>query len=109
MLSLELVKQHCNIDPDFTDDDKLLALYTNSAVKFVENYTRRTLYEKEASEGEYQEDADHLLLTDDVSAAMLLLIGQWYENREGVISGRSFSTQPFAVEALLQPYRIYGV
>lgn len=32
---------------------------------------------------------------------MLLLIGQWYENREGVISGRSF--QPFAVEALLQP------
>ncbi|MBG3131831.1 phage gp6-like head-tail connector protein [Proteus mirabilis] len=108
MLSLELVKQHCNIDPDFSDDDKLLALYTNSAVKFVENYTRRTLYEKEVSEG-YQEDADHLLLTDDVSAAMLLLIGQWYENREGVISGRSFSTQPFAVEALLQPYRIYGV
>ena len=108
MLSLELVKQHCNIDPDFTDDDKLLALYTNSAVKFVESYTRRTLYEKEVSEG-YQEDADHLLLTDDVSAAMLLLIGQWYENREGVISGRSFSTQPFAVEALLQPYRIYGV
>ncbi|MCX2589467.1 head-tail connector protein [Proteus vulgaris] len=108
MLSLELVKQHCNIDPDFTDDDKLLTLYTNSAVKFVENYTRRTLYEKEASEG-CQEDADHLLLTDDVSAAMLLLIGQWYDNREGVISGRSFSTQPFAVEALLQPYRIYGV
>ncbi|MBG3131871.1 phage head-tail connector protein, partial [Proteus mirabilis] len=28
MLSLELVKQHCNIDPDFSDDDKLLALYT---------------------------------------------------------------------------------
>lgn len=108
MLSLELVKQHCNIDPDFTDDDKLLALYTNSAVKFVENHTRRTLYEKEASEG-YQEDADHLLLTDDVSAAMLLLIGQWYDNREGVITGSSFSTQPFAVEALLQPYRIYGV
>ncbi len=108
MLSLELVKQHCNIDADFTDDDKLLVIYTGSAVKYVENYTRRTLYENESSVG-YQDDLDPLLLTDDVTAAMLLLIGQWYENRENVISGQSFSNQPFAVIALLQPYRIYGL
>lgn len=108
MVSLELVKQHCNIDADFTDDDKLLTIYTGSAVKYVENYTRRKLYENEASSG-YQCDPDPLLLTDDVKNAMLLLIGQWYENREGVIIGQSFSTQPFAVTALLQPYRIYGL
>ncbi len=108
MLSLELVKSHCNIDADFTDDDKLLALYVGSAVKYVENYTRRKLYESESSAG-YQDDPDPLLLSDDVSAALLLLVGQWYENRENIISGQSFSTQPFAVSALLQPYRIYGL
>ncbi|MCG5277795.1 head-tail connector protein [Providencia rettgeri] len=108
MLSLELVKAHCNIDADFTDDDKLLTIYTGSAVKYVEHYTRRVLYESESSEG-YQDDPEPLLLSDDVKNAMLLLIGQWYENRENAISGQSFSTQPFAVSALLQPYRIYGV
>ncbi|RXN73715.1 phage gp6-like head-tail connector protein [Providencia rettgeri] len=108
MLSLELVKAHCNIDADFTDDDKLLTIYTGSALKYVENYTRRKLYESESSDG-YQDDPESLLLSDDVKNAMLLLIGQWYESRENVISGQSFSTQPFAVTALLQPYRIYGL
>ncbi|EMX8646047.1 phage gp6-like head-tail connector protein [Providencia stuartii] len=108
MLSLELVKAHCNIDTDFTDDDKLLALYTESAVKYVENYTRRKLYESESSAG-YQDDPEPLLLSADVKNAMLLLVGQWYENRENVISGQAFSTQPFAVSSLLQPYRIYGL
>ncbi|MBS6210444.1 MAG: head-tail connector protein [Proteus hauseri] len=108
MLSLELVKQHCNIDPDFTDDDNLLTLYIGSAVKYVENYTRRTLHKTQEMD-KAQEDPEALFLTDDVIAAMLLLIAQWYENREGVISGQAFSTQPFTVTALLQPYRIYGL
>ncbi|WP_374446964.1 head-tail connector protein [Providencia sp.] len=108
MLSLELVKAHCNIDADFTDDDKLLTIYTGSAVKYVENYTRRKLYENESSEG-YQDDTEPLLLSDDVKNAMLLLIGQWYENREATNIGNITSTLPFATEALLQPYRIYGL
>ncbi|UNH31856.1 head-tail connector protein [Moellerella wisconsensis] len=108
MLSLELVKQHCNIDTDFTDDDKLLAIYIGSAVRYVENYTRRKLYENGSSEG-YQADPEPLLLGDDVKNAMLLLIGQWYENREATNIGSITSALPFATEALLQPYRIYGL
>lgn len=108
MLSLELVKAHCNIEADFTDDDKLLVVYTGAAVKYVENYTRRKLYESESSEG-YQDDPESLLLSDDVKNAMLLLIGQWYENREATNIGNITSALPFATEALLQPYRIYGL
>ncbi|HFS7074846.1 TPA: head-tail connector protein, partial [Enterobacter hormaechei] len=49
------------------------------------------------------------LLNDDVKAAMLLLIGHWYANRESVAIGQTVAEVPLAVEALLQPYRIYGV
>jgi uncharacterized phiE125 gp8 family phage protein len=45
-----------------------------------------------------------------IKAAILLLIGQWYENREAAISAPgTMQTLPFAVDALLTPYRRVGV
>jgi len=108
MIDIDIVKNHCRIDPDFNDDDNLLTIYTNSAARHVEKWTRRTIYKSETDEG-YAEDEDHLLLTDDVKSAMLLLIGHWYESREAATSGPAVSTVPFGVEAILQPYRIYGL
>lgn len=108
MLDQNVVKQHCRIDTDFTGDDALLTLYTGAAARYVQTWTRRTLYEKEDSHG-YVDDPAPILLNDDVKAAMLLLIGHWYANRESVVVGQTVAEVPFAVEALLQPYRIYGV
>ncbi|MGJ0638033.1 head-tail connector protein [Xenorhabdus bovienii] len=108
MLSLDLVKQHCKIESDFHDDDDLLNTYIGASVKYVENYTRRSLYPDKEAKG-YADDPDHLLLTADVQAAMLLLIAQWYENRSAASVGQSVSSLPFSVVALLQPYRIYGL
>ncbi|MDU1652735.1 MAG: head-tail connector protein [Leclercia adecarboxylata] len=108
MIDLDVVKQHCRIDTDFTGDDALLEIYTGAAARYVQKWTRRTLYETESSAG-YSEDPDSILLTEDVKAAMLLLIGHWYANREAVNIGNITTAVPFAVEALLQPYRIYGV
>ncbi|MGY6355676.1 head-tail connector protein [Citrobacter amalonaticus] len=108
MIDLDVVKQHCRIDTDFTGDDALLNLYTGAAARYVQTWTRRTLYENENSPG-YAEDEDSILLGDDVKAAMLLLIGHWYANREAVNIGNITTEIPFAVEALLQPYRIYGL
>lgn len=87
MLELEVVKKHCRIEPDFTDDDSLLTLYIGAASRYVETWTRRKMYETETSEG-YADDPDSILPGDDVKAAMLLLIGHWYENRETVSSVR---------------------
>ncbi|EPY7018593.1 head-tail connector protein [Klebsiella michiganensis] len=108
MLELEVVKEHCRIEPDFTDDDSILTLYIGAASRYVETWTRRKMYESETSEG-YADDPDSILLGDDVKAAMLLLIGHWYEHRETVVVGQTAIEAPFAVEALLQPYRIYGL
>ncbi|EPA6640343.1 TPA: head-tail connector protein [Serratia marcescens] len=108
MLKLELVKEHCRLESDFTDDDSILNLYIGAASRYVETWTRRKMYESETSEG-YADDHDSILLGDDVKAAMLLLIGHWYENRETVSVGQVATDIPFAAEALLQPYRIYGI
>ena len=108
MLDIGIVKEHCRVDSDFTGDDALLNLYTGAAARYVETWTRRKLYESEESPG-YAEDADSILPGGDVKAAMLLLIGHWYATRETVSVGQTVAEVPFAVEALLQPYRIYGV
>lgn len=108
MVDLDVVKEHCRIDTDLAGDDALLTLYTGAAARYVQTWTRRTLYENENSPG-YADDTDSILLNDDVKAAMLLLIGHWYTNRESVVVGQTVAEVPFAVEALLQPYRIYGV
>ncbi|MEC3905372.1 head-tail connector protein, partial [Leclercia adecarboxylata] len=54
-------------------------------------------------------DPDRLLYGEDIEMAMLLLIGHWYANREAVNVGNVTSALAFSTEALLQPYRIYGV
>ncbi|CAI0888714.1 Phage gp6-like head-tail connector protein [Serratia fonticola] len=108
MIDLGVVKEHCRLEPDFNADDATLNIYIGAAKKQVEMYTRRTLYATEAEPG-YADDEDHLLLSDDVKGAMLLLIGNLYENREASVIGQSVTTLPFAVTALLQPYRIYGL
>lgn len=42
----------------------------------------------------------------DIKAAMLLLIGSMYENREEVVAGVTLSQLPFGVQALLRPHRV---
>lgn len=108
MLDLDLVKEHCRLEPDFCADDTLIGVYMGAAKKHVERSTRRTLYAR-ASDPGYDDDDDRLLLDDDIRTAMLLCIGHWYANREAATVGASAATVPLAVESLLQPYRIYGL
>lgn len=41
----------------------------------------------------------------NIRMAILLLVANWYENREPVVVGTTAMELPFAVEALLAPYR----
>lgn len=108
MIDLTTVRAHCRIDEDDTSEDTLLSIYTGAAKRYVETWTRRTLYITNADPG-YETDDDRLLLDDDVRTAMLLLVGHWFANREAVSVDAAANTVPLAVDALLQPYRIYGV
>lgn len=107
MIELSTVREHCRIDEDDNSEDSLLSIYSGAAKKYVETWTRRTLYQANADPG-FDSDENRLLLDDDIRMAMLLLIGHWFANREAV-SGNSLNEVPLAVEAILQPYRIYGV
>lgn len=108
MLTVDQVKHHCNIEQDFTEDDAWLAARIKAAVRYVENYTRRTLYE-DATDPLYLANPNRLLYGEDIETAMLMLIAHWYANREAVVTGISAVTLDYAVEAFLQPYRIYGL
>lgn len=108
MLTVDQVKLHCRIDADSAEEDEWLAARIKAAVRYVENYTRRTLYE-DATDPLYLANPDALLYGEDVETAMLMLIAHWYANREAVVTGISAVTLDYAVEAFLQPYRIYGV
>ncbi|EKY1907620.1 phage head-tail connector protein [Cronobacter sakazakii] len=108
MLTKEQVKHHCNIEPDFTEDDNWIENSIKAAARYVETWTRRRLYEK-ADDPLYMADPDALLYGADIEMAMLMLIAHWYANRETVSTGSSTSALEFSTEALLQPYRVYGV
>ncbi len=107
-LDLSLIKSHCRIDPDFVGDDPLLTLFSGAAVRHVESWTRRTLYVSGTDPG-FETDENALLLDDDIRLAMLLCIGNWYANREAAVIGDTAVELPLAVDALLQPYRMYGL
>lgn len=44
---------------------------------------------------------------EPIKQAVLLLVGQWWMVREAVNVGNIVNQMPFAVEALLQPYRVW--
>jgi uncharacterized phiE125 gp8 family phage protein len=44
-----------------------------------------------------------------IRAAILLLVGHWYQNREAVNVGSPVTELPFAVRSLVEPFRRIGV
>lgn len=42
-----------------------------------------------------------------IKVAVMMLVAQWYNTRENVITSETVAQVPFAVDALLQPFRVY--
>lgn len=108
MLDLEIIKQHCRVEQEDAEEDALLETYATAARRLIENKTRRRLY---ATQNEVPDDGDEsaLILDDDISTAMLLVIGHWYANRESVVVGTITSELPMAVDSLVKPYQHFNV
>lgn len=51
--------------------------------------------------------ANEAAVPSSIKAAMLLLIGHWYGNREPVVVGAITTSVPLAVDALLWPYKVF--
>ncbi|HCR1107419.1 TPA: phage gp6-like head-tail connector protein [Klebsiella aerogenes] len=96
--SLDEIKAQCRLDD--TGEDSLLTMYAEAARERAENYLNRRLYDKEVPE----EDENGLVITPAIKLALLLIIGHWYENREGSLIG-GMSEIPFGFTGLLRDYR----
>ncbi|MBQ6577214.1 MAG: phage gp6-like head-tail connector protein [Bacteroidales bacterium] len=92
---LQLLKKHVRAD-DFTSDDIYLQHLLDAAEESVVGMTNRTLDDL-LEEG----DGD---LPFRLRQAVLLLAGHWYNQREAV-SGVQMHSVPFALDALVKPFR----
>lgn len=97
MIDLALIKQHLNIDSDFTADDSYLESLAEVAEAVVQSHIDHNLTDLE--EGGQ--------LPAPLTQAMLLFIGNMYANRESVAYTNA-NEVPFAYDYLLSLFKDYG-
>lgn len=97
LLTLETVRDHLRLEDDDTSQDGYLGILMLAAQRAVENHLDRNIRTALATFNN-----DDLVV---VGQAMLLLIGNWFANREGAVVGVSASEVPLAVEWLLAPIK----
>lgn len=96
-IELEDIKKHLNLDEDYTDDDSYLVYLESVAEQLVEKHIDKTLEEMIAEEGE---------VPKPLLQAMLLMIGNFYDNRESVSYGNAIEV-PNTLQYILSMYRDY--
>jgi predicted HD phosphohydrolase len=98
-----------HLKADSTED---VSIYLSAAELAAMEYLNRNVYESEAAmdaavlAGNAGEDP--MVVNDLIKAAVLLIAGHLYRNREDVISGQTAAAVqlPLGSRALLQPYRV---
>lgn len=96
ILTLDIIKQQCRIEPEMTEEDSLLELYGNAAEETVLNYCNRTL------ESLYEEYGS---IPAAITQGALLLVANSYKNREPA-SITNLYLVPYTFDALVKPYMI---
>ena len=56
----------------------------------------------------YRQACDGIVVNDQIKAAVLLIVGHLYANREDVVVGASVSALPNGADYLLQPFKVYA-
>ena len=97
-ISLDYAKKHLNIEDDFKDDDEYILGLINAAEQSVRVHVNEdydTLAEKNGG-----------CLPAPLLQAMLIAIGNWYQNREPL--GTRNLALPFNYQYLIDLYRNYN-
>lgn len=96
-IELEDIKKHLNLDEDYTDDDSYLVYLESVAEQLVEKHIDKPLEDMIAEEGE---------VPKPLLQAMLLMIGNFYDNRESISYGNAIEV-PNTLQYILSMYRDY--
>lgn len=100
------LKQHLNIEPEFTEDDNYLLELISVAEMAVSNYLNGGL-----SESIYTfilDDEEVTAIPKTIKHACLLLAANFYLNRQPVAFA-STSELPYTFQFLLNPYKNFVV
>jgi hypothetical protein len=107
LLIEEQVLAHLRID---AIDEPNLSLYMGAAEQAASDYTCRTFYASQTALNEAEANGNvgqhPMVITDAVIAAMLLILGHLYMNREDVLVGITPAELPMNSRYLLAPYRV---
>ena len=101
LLDLATVKLHLRVDD--SAEDALIGLYVTAAEEFAMQFLGRTIYATELAQGL---DTAGIVINPAIQAALLLIVGHLYTNREDVLAGVSVAQLPNGSQYLMQPYRI---
>lgn len=96
-IPLELAKKHLNLDDDYTEDDEYilgLVAAAKGAVEKALNASLDRLAEENGGE-----------VPMAIIQAILLMVGNWYQNRE--ITGSKVAALPYNFEYLINLYKHY--
>lgn len=106
LVTMEQARHHCRTDPE---DDSQLTLYVSAAEQAAEDFLNRRVYADadalaaavlDASAGD-----DPIVVNDAIRAAVLLMAGHLYRNREAVTEG-AMHEMPLGARSLLWPHRV---
>lgn len=108
LLTPDRAREHLRADDPADDAD--LQLKINAAELLAQEYAGRRIYETQADmdaalAAGTAGDTPPMVVTDLVRAAMLLIVGHLYANREDVVTGATAVELPHGARALLAPYR----
>ena len=100
LLDLATVKLHLRVDD--SAEDALIGLYVTAAEESAMQFLGRTIYATELAQGL---DTAGIVINPAIQAALLLIVGHLYANREDVLAGVSVAQLPNGSQYLMQPYR----
>lgn len=86
MVSLDLIKQYLRIDEDY--EDELLEMLKTNAIHYIEDSVDNMNWENEKA-------------LDKATLLILVLVSDWYENREYMHEGKISQGVRYTVHSLL--------
>lgn len=105
LIELQDIKRHLRLDPlPDSETDPELESMLDAAVDHASQLIGRPI-PWEAAEGSASSSEPELVFPPSVRAAILLIIGDLYENREGQVAGMTLEENP-AVIRMLHFYRV---
>lgn len=111
-VTLQTAKMHLRVIADLADvaphpEDTLITAWIGAAYLAVEGRIFRKVYEEGATIP--AEDLTGIHTNEAINAAVLLILGHLYANREEVITGNVSAVQvPVGADWLLTPYVYYA-